>query len=74
MTLEQKTQAFRELHQSDGIFLLPNAWDVASARLVERLGFPAVATSSAALDDSPAPSGTSELIRRSNPSSPVNPA
>jgi 2-methylisocitrate lyase-like PEP mutase family enzyme len=49
MSRDQKTQAFRELHQRDGIFLLPNAWDAASARLVERLGFPAVATSSAAL-------------------------
>jgi 2-methylisocitrate lyase-like PEP mutase family enzyme len=49
MTLEQKTQAFRELHQRDGLFLLPNAWDAASARLVERAGFPAVATSSAAV-------------------------
>jgi 2-methylisocitrate lyase-like PEP mutase family enzyme len=29
--------------------VLPNAWDVASARLVEELGFPAVATSSAAV-------------------------
>lgn len=49
MTLEQKTQAFRELHQRDGLFLLPNAWDAASARLVERAGFSAVATSSAAV-------------------------
>ncbi len=49
MTLAEKTQAFRELHQRDGLFLLPNAWDAASARLVERAGFPAVATSSAAV-------------------------
>src|SRR5262245_26189146 len=49
MTLAEKTKAFRELHQRDGIFLLPNAWDAASARLVERAGFPGVATSSAAV-------------------------
>jgi 2-methylisocitrate lyase-like PEP mutase family enzyme len=49
MNLAAKTKAFRELHERDGVFLLPNAWDAASARLVERAGFPAVATSSAAV-------------------------
>jgi 2-methylisocitrate lyase-like PEP mutase family enzyme len=38
---------FRELHQEDRLFLMPNPWDVGSARLLERLGFPAVATTSA---------------------------
>jgi 2-methylisocitrate lyase-like PEP mutase family enzyme len=37
---------FVELHQ-DGCFLLPNAWDVGSARILESAGFPAVATTSA---------------------------
>jgi 2-methylisocitrate lyase-like PEP mutase family enzyme len=37
----------RELH--GGPLLLANAWDVATARLTEELGFPAVATSSAAV-------------------------
>lgn len=36
---------FRELHDR-GCFLLPNAWDVGSARLLESLGFDAVATTS----------------------------
>src|SRR3954451_21317543 len=49
MTRDGKTQAFRELHQREGTFLLPNAWDAASARLVEKAGFPAVITSSAAV-------------------------
>lgn len=48
MTHDGKAQAFRALHHGD-LFLLPNAWDAASARLVASLGFPAVATSSAAL-------------------------
>jgi 2-methylisocitrate lyase-like PEP mutase family enzyme len=39
---------FRRLH-SDGVLVLPNAWDVASARLVERAGAAAVATTSGAV-------------------------
>jgi 2-methylisocitrate lyase-like PEP mutase family enzyme len=38
---------FRSLHRSGSPLVLPNAWDVASARLVEDAGAPAVATSSA---------------------------
>ena len=40
-------QAFRRLHQA-GCFVMPNPWDVGGARLLARLGFPALATSSAA--------------------------
>jgi 2-methylisocitrate lyase-like PEP mutase family enzyme len=43
--IEDARQAFRALHQS-GTFVLPNPWDVGSARLLEQLGFPAVATTS----------------------------
>jgi 2-methylisocitrate lyase-like PEP mutase family enzyme len=45
--LREKAEAFRKLHAGPGIFVLPNAWDVASARLIEEAGFPAIATSSA---------------------------
>jgi 2-methylisocitrate lyase-like PEP mutase family enzyme len=38
---------FRELHAGDRLFLMPNPWDVGSARLLETLGFPALATTSA---------------------------
>jgi len=38
--------AFRQLHQS-GCFVMPNPWDVGSARLLEQLGFKALATTSA---------------------------
>ncbi len=37
----------RALHRTPPIFVIPNAWDAASARLFEAEGFPAVATTSA---------------------------
>ncbi len=40
--------AFRELHRS-GCFVIPNPWDVGSARLLEQLGFRALATTSSGL-------------------------
>ena len=45
----QKTEEFRALHHGDHILVLPNCWDVPSARVFEDAGFPAVATSSAGL-------------------------
>ena len=45
--LPDLAQRLRELHGGPAPLVLPNAWDVASARMVERLGFPAVATTSA---------------------------
>jgi 2-methylisocitrate lyase-like PEP mutase family enzyme len=44
-----KAQDFRGLHHGKRILILPNAWDVPSARVFENAGFPAVATSSAGL-------------------------
>lgn len=46
--IDQKTKAMRlrELHHGPDILVLPNAWDVASARVVEQAGFPAIATTS----------------------------
>jgi 2-methylisocitrate lyase-like PEP mutase family enzyme len=43
----RKADAFRALHAGDQPLLLPNVWDVASARIVEAEGFPAIATTSA---------------------------
>ncbi|MDG6107745.1 isocitrate lyase/phosphoenolpyruvate mutase family protein [Dactylosporangium aurantiacum] len=43
-----RRQRFVDLHR-DGCFLLPNAWDVGSARLLAAAGFPAVATTSAGI-------------------------
>ncbi len=45
MPLDPRPAAFRKLHQS-GCFLLPNPWDVGSARLLAQLGFKALATTS----------------------------
>ena len=42
-----KAQRLRELHHGPPILVLPNAWDAATARLVEAEGFPAIATTSA---------------------------
>ncbi|WP_322518013.1 isocitrate lyase/phosphoenolpyruvate mutase family protein [Rhodopseudomonas palustris] len=40
-----KRAAFRKLHDS-GCFVLPNPWDVGSARLLQQLGFQALASTS----------------------------
>lgn len=47
-TQNAKAERFRSLHQSPGIFVIPNPWDIGSARLLAGLGFQALATSSAA--------------------------
>lgn len=44
--VEEKRERFRELHES-GCFVIPNPWDVGSARMLRHLGFPALATTSA---------------------------
>ena len=51
MTSDQQTKAaaFKELHNRDGAFIIPNPWDVGSARILESLGFEALATTSAGL-------------------------
>jgi len=44
----EKANRFRSLHQDPGFFLIANAWDAGSARILAGLGFPALATSSGA--------------------------
>jgi 2-methylisocitrate lyase-like PEP mutase family enzyme len=44
-----RAQAFRQLHERDGAFVIPNPWDAGSARLLASLGFEALATTSAGL-------------------------
>ena len=39
--------SFRELHEREQLFVMPNPWDVGSARLLASLGFEALATTSA---------------------------
>ena len=45
----QKAEQFGKLHHGPRLVLLPNAWDVVSARILEECGHPAIATSSAAV-------------------------
>jgi 2-methylisocitrate lyase-like PEP mutase family enzyme len=44
-----KAAQFRQLHRGPGVLILPNVWDVASARIFEHAGFPAIATTSAGI-------------------------
>jgi len=44
-----KAEQFRRLHHGPKTLLLPNAWDVASARILEEAGHPAIATTSAGI-------------------------
>ena len=44
-TISPQCQVFRRLHES-GCFVIPNPWDIGSARLLAQLGFPALATTS----------------------------
>jgi 2-methylisocitrate lyase-like PEP mutase family enzyme len=46
-TQAEKAVAFRALHERDHAFIIPNPWDVGTARLLAGLGFEALATTSA---------------------------
>jgi 2-methylisocitrate lyase-like PEP mutase family enzyme len=48
-TQSDKAIQFRQLHGGARALILANAWDVASARIIEEAGFPAVATTSAGI-------------------------
>jgi 2-methylisocitrate lyase-like PEP mutase family enzyme len=42
-------QKFLELHRHDGCFIVPNAWDIGSAKMLEAAGYSAIATTSAGI-------------------------
>jgi 2-methylisocitrate lyase-like PEP mutase family enzyme len=46
-TQAEKASAFRALHERENAFIIPNPWDIGTARLLEHLGFEALATTSA---------------------------
>jgi len=46
-TQAEKARVFRALHERDSAFIIPNPWDVGTARLLAHLGFEALATTSA---------------------------
>src|SRR5262245_19258754 len=48
MSQSQKAAQFEALHRGPGAFVIPNPWDAGSARMLDRLGFKALATSSGA--------------------------
>jgi 2-methylisocitrate lyase-like PEP mutase family enzyme len=45
-TQAEKATSFRALHQRDHTFIIPNPWDIGTARLLQLLGFEALATTS----------------------------
>lgn len=49
MSQQDQAAALRALHHGEQPLVVPNVWDAASARAVERAGFPVVATASAAV-------------------------
>jgi len=48
-SLQAKVEAFKALHHRQDLFILPNAWDAASARVFEKAGFSAIGTTSAGI-------------------------
>ena len=48
-TIAEKRRRFAELHSTPGCFVMPNPYDVGSAKYLASLGFPAIATSSAGM-------------------------
>ncbi len=45
----ERGRAFESLHRRAGCFVIPNPWDIGTARLLDSLGFEALATTSAGL-------------------------
>src|SRR5258708_31218369 len=60
-----RRKAFRALHVR-GCFVIPNPWDVGSARYLQHLGFPALATTSAgfAFSQGLPDSGDNDVVSR----------
>jgi 2-methylisocitrate lyase-like PEP mutase family enzyme len=44
--MADRFEQFKQLHQREGVFLLPNPWDLGSARMLEEMGAKAIATTS----------------------------
>lgn len=47
--MSTSAQTFRDLHTRPGAFVIPNPWDLGSARILAAMGFPALATTSAGM-------------------------
>ncbi len=48
-TQAEKAQAFRAIHERPGAFIIPNPWEVGTAKLLAGMGFEALATTSSGL-------------------------
>lgn len=48
-TIHERRRTFRKLNESSGTYVLPNPWNVGSARYLEHLGFKALSTTSAGI-------------------------
>jgi 2-methylisocitrate lyase-like PEP mutase family enzyme len=51
-TQKEKAETFKALHAREGAFIIPNPWNIGSARLLAGLGFEALATTSAGFANS----------------------
>lgn len=51
-TQVERAERFKALHEREGAFVIPNPWDIGSARLLAGLGFEALATTSAGFANS----------------------
>jgi 2-methylisocitrate lyase-like PEP mutase family enzyme len=49
VTIEERAEVFRRLHEGPGAFVMPNPWDAGTARILTGIGFPALATTSGGL-------------------------
>ena len=58
-----RRRAFRQMHES-GCFVIPNPWDVGSARYLQSLGFKALATTSSGFAWSQGHADSDMLARR----------
>ncbi len=49
VSLNEPGNVFRALHEQSGAFVIPNPWDIGSARILAAMGFKALATTSAGM-------------------------
>jgi len=66
-TQAEKSRAFVELHRRGHCFVIPNPWDAGSAKLLEHLGFPALASTSAGFAFSKAKTDPTITVREMFP-------
>jgi 2-methylisocitrate lyase-like PEP mutase family enzyme len=63
-SIYERALTFKMLHEQPGLFIIPNPWDAGSSKMLESLGFKALATTSAGLAYSLAkPDGHASITR-----------